>query len=875
MKNNRVVLLGLWLLCLVLPSIALADVRSEARRHFRGGMDLIAQGQLDAGAAELEAAYELMPHPNVLYNLARAYFDAGQYVETVLYFERYLKSDPPDSDQVQLIVDALRDRLAKQTLVDSEPSSDANLSPGASGTAVVTNEVIKVIQQASKRFAGIAAATQSPALKDQADVLDELARTLVTPSAGPKTVPKSQGSQSTGATVLGDTKPKTTLKPASVEDLDLGSQRTEDIYAERVVSASRLAQSPLDAPNSTTVVTAQDIRLSGITNIGELLRRAAGLEVMSLTTADTEISIRGLNQRLSNKVLVLIDGRSVFLDFLGATLWTILPIGVEDIERIEVIRGPASALYGADAFSGVVNILLKKPGQGDTLVTTTIGEGNTVRASARFTGRSEQVGYRFNAGHIQSNQYSYGIDPARVDIESTVTDPEIGIGAKWFNSEFNIRFPDKYTARVGTAVLNGDFSFMSAGRLRNLQAQDAFFAQSHANLSTPMGITVRTFWSAFTTDVKNLEGRPGDVDVAFSDLESHVLDIETEYDATFDWPIPHHLNIGLGYRFKTIDWAWLDSKHEEHHASAFIQDTMQFGKYVKVTASTRIDKHPLLSAPVLSPRGALVVRMTEESALRATVGTAFRSPAFLESYLRSKVPTPLRGITAYGIGNTELSPETMLSTEIGYSHQNDFFALEANIYLNLVDDLISLSQIENYGITNPQSVYDESVDAYPVGELQWANGDVTYRQLGGELGIRVYPVTGLDVYLNYAYHDTSPTDSEALSGAAAEEERTSAHKINGGVQYRSPFGLDLALDIHLASEQTWVQAISSATSSSEVGVFRVPGYAIVNARIGYRLFDDALELAVIGTNLASTPFRQHPFAQKISRRIFGSATLRF
>ena len=603
MKQNRVVLLGLWLLCLLLPSIAFADVRSEARRHFRTGMDLIAQGQLDEGAVELEAAYALMPHPNVLYNLARAYFDAGQYVETVLYFERYLKSDPADSDQVQLIVDALKDRLAKQTLTESSPSEDSFQGVDGS-TTVVTNEVIKVIREASKRFAGIAAATQSPSLKNQADILDELARTLVTPSSQTKPGEVVQGTEST-ATAGQPKKLQAQLKPGAVEDLDLGSQRTEDIYAERVVSASRLAQSPLDAPNSTTVVTAQDIRLSGITNIGELLRRAAGIEVMTLTPADTEISIRGLNQRLSNKVLVLIDGRSVFLDFLGATLWTILPIGVEDIERIEVIRGPASALYGADAFSGVINILLKKPGQGDTLVTTTIGEGTSIRASARFTGRSDQVGYRFNAGHIQSNQYSYGIDPARVDIESTVKDPAVGIGAKWFNSEFNIRLPEKYTAQVGTAVLNGDFSFMSAGRLRNLQAQDAFFAQSHANLSTPMGITLRSFWTAFTTDVKNLEGRPDDVDVAFDDLESHVVDIEAEYDATFEWPIAHHLNIGVGYRYKSIDWDWLDAKHDEHHASAFIQDTMKFGEYVRVTASTRIDKHPLISAPVLSPRGAV------------------------------------------------------------------------------------------------------------------------------------------------------------------------------------------------------------------------------------------------------------------------------
>lgn len=874
MKNTRLVFLGVWLICMCLPSLVLADARSEARRHFKSGMALVAQGQLDAGAQELEAAYQLVPHANVLYNLARAYFDAGRYIQTVLYFERYLASDPPDSDQVTLIVDALRSRLASQTLSEENAKEKPEIH-GDDGSVTVTHEVLKVIQQASKRFAGIAAATQSPAMQEQADVLDELARTLITNPTKPKTETGTTAPVSPEQDSPGSAKPTPATASPAMADLNLGSQRTEDIYAERVVSASRLAQSPLDAPNSTTVVTAQDIRLSGITNIGELLRRAAGLEVMSLTPADTEVSIRGLNQRLSNKVLVLIDGRSVFLDFLGATLWTILPIGVEDIERIEVIRGPASALYGADAFAGVVNILLKKPGEGTTHVTTTMGEGTSIRASARFSGRSERVAYRFNAGHVQSNHFSYGLDPARVDIDNSVTNPEMGIGARWFNSDFNIRLPGKYTARVGTAVLNGDFSFMSAGRLRNLQATNAFFAQSHANVSTPIGVTVRTFWNAFTTDVTNLEGRPDDVDVSFEDLESHVLDIETEYDATFDWPIPHHLNVGLGYRFKSIHWDWLDSDHEEHHASLFLQDTMHFGDMLRITASTRIDKHPLIDLPVLSPRGAVVVRLSEESALRATVGTAFRSPAFLESYLRSKVPTPIRGVTAYGIGNTEIAPEKMLSFEVGYSHQTDWFALEANVYLNLVDDLISLSQIENYGLGNTESSYNEAADAFPVGELQFANGDVTFRQLGGELGVRVFPITGLDVYLNYAYHDTSPTDPTAIVGQAAEEERTSAHKINGGVQYRSPFGLDASVDIHLASEQTWVQSVSSATSGSALGVFLVPGYAVVNARLGYRLFEDSVELAVIGTNLASEPFRQHPFAQKVPRRIFGSATLRF
>ena len=74
--------------------------------------------------------------------------------------------------------------------------------------------------------------------------------------------------------------------------------------------------------------------------------------------------MRGFNQRLSNKVLILVNGRSVYVDLLGATIWATLSIGVEDIERIEVVRGPGSALYGADAFNGVINIITKPPGEG-------------------------------------------------------------------------------------------------------------------------------------------------------------------------------------------------------------------------------------------------------------------------------------------------------------------------------------------------------------------------------------------------------------------------------------------------------------------------------------------------------------------------------
>src|SRR5207244_12071118 len=134
---------------------------------------------------------------------------------------------------------------------------------------------------------------------------------------------------------------------------EAGALKTEAVFEETVVTASKGAQSPLDAPNSVTVITTQDVRLNGKTEIMELFRRYAGVDIMETTGAQTEISLRGFNQRLSNKVLVLVDGRSVYVDLIGATLWQALSIGPDDIDHIEIVRGPGSALYGADAFDGV------------------------------------------------------------------------------------------------------------------------------------------------------------------------------------------------------------------------------------------------------------------------------------------------------------------------------------------------------------------------------------------------------------------------------------------------------------------------------------------------------------------------------------------
>src|SRR5512140_1544387 len=283
---------------------AWADARTEARGHFKKGMSAISTGHYEEGIAELQRAYEILPHPNVLYNIARAHAESGDLEGAVLNYKKYLEGNPSDRDEVQQIVTNLEGRIKRQQAVAA--AARGEIPPGVAPSPTPT---------------------PPPA-----------------PTPTPTPTPPS--------------------KPPPATPADIGAKKTEDVFEETVVTASKEAQSPLDAPNSTSIITEQDIRLSGIIKIPELLRRLAGGDIMETTGSATEVSLRGFNQRLSNKVLVLVNGRSVFVDLLGSTFWGELSIGVEDIERIEVVRGPGSALYGADAFNGVINIITKPPGEG-------------------------------------------------------------------------------------------------------------------------------------------------------------------------------------------------------------------------------------------------------------------------------------------------------------------------------------------------------------------------------------------------------------------------------------------------------------------------------------------------------------------------------
>ena len=130
-----------------------------------------------------------------------------------------------------------------------------------------------------------------------------------------------------------------------------------------VVTAARRAQRIEKSPSAVSVLTAEQIRQTGAATLTDALRLVPGVHVIQLNATLPHVSIRGFNGQNPNKILTLIDGRSVFTDVFGMTFWEALPFTVSDVQRIEIVRGPVSALYGANAFNGVVNIITKTPEQ--------------------------------------------------------------------------------------------------------------------------------------------------------------------------------------------------------------------------------------------------------------------------------------------------------------------------------------------------------------------------------------------------------------------------------------------------------------------------------------------------------------------------------
>ena len=676
---------------------------------------------------------------------------------------------------------------------------------------------------------------------------------------------------------------------------DARSAVLEDPYAPIVITSSRYGQSPLDAPNSVTILTGDELRASGVTAIPDFLRRVPGVEIMAMSAGDYDIGIRGFNDRLANRVLVLVDGRSIYFDNVGATFWPLLHITMADVERIEVVRGPGAALYGANAFSGVINIITRSPGLAGHQPVAEVWGGlpDQGGASLRLNDRVRSTAYRASFSFEQKRRWYREIDPSRIDYEVLPDHPDESVRVGRFDLRLDHRIGRRASVSLSGGLAGGQNEFAASGALRDFYL-DGFASYLRGDLQLAQGISLRSFWTRVDVGADQWARPVGGYSIA-TDLVTDVVDTEIESLRQVDFfGVVQRINFGAGHRFKSTRWNWLGSEPEEHHVSAFVQDEALLAEDLHAIFSLRIDRHPLLATIddaaftdryAFSPRGALVWRVIPEGSLHATIGTAFRTPTFLESYVDTPFPTTTDAVVVRNLGNRDLLPERVLATEVGWRSEpaSSTYTFEAAAYYNRVSSLIQLSELHPWpaGVSN----YDPTAGVYYAGETNYENVDQDYNAFGLELGGKLLPADGIDLYSNAAF--------ERVSRGGTAIKSTSPVKLSAGAQVRRQrftFGGDL----HFVSAQTWGIRSFDETGQTVVTDVDLPAYVWAGARLSYLIPEARLEAAISGQNLlaplqpaiapvdgdmsqVTTPkgsHREHPLGQPIPASVFATLTYR-
>ncbi len=814
---------------------AQAEPRDDARRYFLSGLDKAREGNFQEALDLFLTAHEIFPHPVTLHNIARCFYNLGQLEASLAYYRLYQAAAPEQAAEYDGVIAVLEARLQQERLPTAPPvpvegSAMAATSSEVARLRAIAEELAELGARLEERGAEVAVEESSGPVEPAAPVVD----------------------------------------PPEVDPGDL----LGGAYERVVVTASRYGQSPLDSPSTVTILTADDIRLSGAATIADVLRRVAGVDVMTLSASQADVSIRGFNRELANKVLVLIDGRSIYLDMLGTVLWETLPISLEEIERIEVVRGPGSAVYGANAVTGVVNIITQAPGTGRSMVVGELGTAGYMRGEAIATGRAQNTGWRLSSGYRELGRWERAADPeAQSSLRPFSVDDETASKVLRVNG------------RVDRALSGDSFASLSAGHSRGYTEYYVFgalgdyvtgFDHSYARGDLGFGpFHLWTFFNRFAGPTGPWLEYQGQRSL-WTTYDARTFDVELESDVRFETgPVEHRLNAGLGYRHKQVAWEYLEGDGapiREDHYNAFVQDSASVG-VLRLIGSLRVDRHPLVELQqTVSPRAAAIVRVGEGTALRANVGTSFRSPSFMESYLDLQQPTEADGIYVDTLGNKELAPERILTAEVGlHDASSRRFEGDAAFYVNRVTDLIYVTDL------SPEiSSFNPENNGFSAGSTGFVNLPPTYTAMGGELEGRVFPIDGLDLYANGAVERIL----ESEEGVTVVDQSTSLLKLNVGAMFRSPWRVDVSAHAQALSAQTWRLRDYDESGQLIVEEERTPARTVAVARVAARpMPDEGLELSLSAWNVVplvmGEGFREHPKGQRVGSRVFGNATWRF
>lgn len=469
--------------------------------------------------------------------------------------------------------------------------------------------------------------------------------------------------------------------PAATQDTATEEERIkrEEVV---VVTASKIESTLTNAPATMSVISSETLASAPSQNFGDILRNVPGMNVIQMSARDVNLTSRQATSTLATSQLVLLDGRTIYLDFFGLVLWDMVPNNPSDIKQIEVVRGPASAVWGANALTGVVNIITKTPREnagGSFSLTGGLFDRDCDNCSQEDSGQlygtslsyarapNDTWSYRIAGGYFNSDPYSRptGSIPVIADprVDNPVCNVATGVGA---NCLGGAPYPADGSGAFGTAFENSgtsqpkvdlrvDQDFTNGARM----TYSAGYAGTEGVVHTGIGpfdlqpgsylaygrlgyskgaLKVAAFGNFLDADAPNL------LNLDPATLRPVELNFTTQ---TFDFEIGHSkvlagkhiLSYGGNARRNNFEITLAPRAQDRNEFGAYLQ-WEYFADKFRLTAGGRVDKFGNIDDPVFSPRITAMFKPAQDHTIRLSYNQAFRSPSAINNFINQDIFSP-------------------------------------------------------------------------------------------------------------------------------------------------------------------------------------------------------------------------------------------
>jgi outer membrane receptor protein involved in Fe transport len=670
-----------------------------------------------------------------------------------------------------------------------------------------------------------------------------------------------------------------------------------------VVTASRVEQKLVNAPATVSLISAQTIASAPSASYADLLRAVPGMNVTQTSARDINLVSRSASGTLSTSQLALIDGRSIYQDFFGFVAWDFMPVNPSEIKQIEVIRGPASAVWGANALTGVVNVITKSPREliGSSLLVSVGTFGRDASGVERSNGSlfsisgghaaapSDRLAYKISAGF--SSQNALGRPSGLIPNATGTPYPDYqntGTSQPKLDVRVDYDFPDKEKKLVFAGGFAGTEGMIHTGIGPFDIDRGTFLAYGKVNFSRG-GTRVNAFVNHLDGDATNRLSRDAQGLFLPFAFKNTTFDVEASEVRTFR--SRHVVSFGGNVRHNMFDLSLAPRGDSRTEVGVYGQDEIFLSEHFRAVIGARVDKFSSISGAVFSPRITFMYKPAPSQTVRASFNRAYRAPSHINNYLDVTLANELDlgalnpalagrqfVFPVRAIGNEDLEEEKLTAYEIGYTGiLANRATVSAAFYVNDTDNSIFFTQTGSFRATNPPPGWPITPLALELilqsGRFGPGNGlpsTFSYlnlgsvRQKGVELGVEGLVRDVITAYVNYSYQPEPEPEGFALS----ELNLPSQHHFNIGAGYNGPKWLG-NVGVSYASSAFWQDVLDSRFHGS------TDAYTITSATVGYKWRGDRLVTSLKITNLFDEEIMQHVFGDVMRRQIVGELRVGF